>query len=67
MNSVKDEARLAGRFIFTFIKWLFIAAVMGAVGGLIGSAFHVSVNYAAALRAQHPWLLWLLRAQSPAL
>ncbi len=30
----------------------------GGIGGLVGSAFHLSVNWAATFRA--PWLLWLL-------
>ena len=32
----------------------------GGIGGLVGSAFHLSVNWAATFRAAHPWLLWLL-------
>lgn len=47
-------------FICTFLKWLVIAGVTGGIGGLVGSAFHLSVNWAATFRAAHPWLLWLL-------
>ena len=34
-------------------KWL-------AVGGLIGSVFHIGVNYATQVRLAHPWVLYLL-------
>lgn len=60
MERGKSEPRLILLFIKTFIKWVVIAAVTGAVGGIVGTAFHMSVNYAAALRASLPWLLWLL-------
>ena len=60
MDSVKKEEKLILRFIRTFFKWIFIAGVTGAVGGLVGSAFHLSVTYAADIRDAHPWLLWLL-------
>ena len=60
MTAAKKETRLIFDFIRTFIKWLFIAGITGAVGGLVGSAFHLSVTCAAGLREAHPWLLWLL-------
>ena len=34
-----------------FLKWLVIAGVTGGIGGLVGSAFHLSVNWAATFRA----------------
>ena len=46
----------------TFIKWLFLAAITGAAGGLIGSLFHLSVGAVTELRSAHTWLLYLLPA-----
>ena len=64
MDEIKDEiekeVRTAEEFALTFLKWLIVAGVTGGVGGLVGSAFHLSVQWAANLRAAHPWLLWLL-------
>ena len=59
-KEAEREARTMWQFIRTFLKWLVIAGVTGGIGGLVGSAFHLSVNWAAAFRAAHPWLLWLL-------
>lgn len=59
-KEAEREARTMWEFICTFLKWLVIAGVTGGIGGLVGSAFHLSVNWAAAFRAAHPWLLWLL-------
>lgn len=39
-------------------KWLAVAVVIGAACGVIGSAFHIGVHEATALRGAHPWLLW---------
>ena len=59
-KEAEREARTMWEFICTFLKWLVIAGVTGGIGGLVGSAFHLSVNWAATFRAAHPWLLWLL-------
>ena len=52
--------RAAGEFLRAFVKWLAVAAVTGAAGGLIGSAFYLAVAGATGLREAHGWLLWLL-------
>ena len=59
-KEAEREARTMWQFVRTFLKWLVIAGVTGGIGGLVGSAFHLSVNWAATFRAAHPWLLWLL-------
>lgn len=57
---MKDHLREAVTFIKTFIKWVLIAALIGGIGGLVGAAFHVSVEKATAFRQQWPDLLYLL-------
>ncbi len=54
--------RAAAKFLRVFAKWLLIASVTGAAGGLIGAAFHLSVDGAGALRESFPRLIWLLPA-----
>ena len=44
----------------TLFKWLLVGAFIGAVGGLVGSAFHIGVDQATELREQHGWILYLL-------
>lgn len=61
-EKITAKLRAAVRFLRVFAKWLVIASVTGAVGGLIGAAFHLSVDGANGLRASFPWLLWLLPA-----
>ena len=62
MSFLKEETREVMQTIASFFKWLLIAALTGAAGGLVGSAFHLSVSAATAFRAAHPWLLYLLPA-----
>jgi len=61
-QEVRQEVRSAEETTLAFVKWLIIAGVTGVVGGVVGSLFHVTVQWAAALREMHPWLLWLLPA-----
>ena len=60
MSAFKQESKEALSFLSGFVKWVLIAVFTGAVGGLIGSAFHLSVSHATAFRASHPWTLYLL-------
>lgn len=60
--SVKRETQEVTRTVLSFAKWVLIAHLTGAAGGLVGSLFHLSVSHATAFRAAHPWLLYLLPA-----
>ena len=60
MSTVERESKEILQYLRSFLKWVLIALVTGTAGGLVGSAFHLSVSWAAAFREAHPWLLWLL-------
>lgn len=60
METLKQNSKRMGEYILTFIKWLLISSVVGIVGGGVGSAFHLSVDYVTELRHEHGWLLFLL-------
>lgn len=62
MSFVKRESKEVAQTVSSFVKWVLIAHLTGAAGGLVGSAFHLSVGAATAFRAAHPWLLYLLPA-----
>lgn len=49
-------------YLKTLGKWLVLAGITGILCGLVGTAFHVGVEYATELRGAHPWLLWCLPA-----
>ena len=46
--------------LLAFLKWSALALFAGIVIGLIGTAFHMALSGALALRQAHPWLVWLL-------
>ena len=62
MSSFREKTDTVKQTALTFIKWLFLAAITGAAGGLIGSLFHLSVGAVTKLRSAHTWLLYLLPA-----
>lgn len=43
-------------------KWLLVALITGTLSGLLGSAFHIGVQYATQFRLAHPKTLFLLPA-----
>lgn len=49
-----------GRTLRVLCKWLLLAVFTGAVCGVIGTAFHLAVEWVTELRGAHLWLLWLL-------
>lgn len=48
------------QYAFSFVKWILFAALTGALGGGIGTAFRYSINYVTDFRFDNPWLCWLL-------
>lgn len=43
-----------------YLKWLGLALLLGVVLGAVGAGFYFVLNFAAGLRAEHPWFVWLL-------
>ena len=48
------------KFSIAFAKWVFIACAVGVIGGIIGSLFHMAVNFATGFREGHSWTLYLM-------
>ncbi len=42
------------------IKWMLVGALIGTVGGIVGSLFHLGVSYATSVRLSHSWILYLM-------
>ena len=60
MERVKQLISHSWLYIQALGKWLALASVTGVLCGLVGTAFHVGVARATALRGAHPWLVWCL-------
>ena len=52
------------KFSFEYLKaltkWIILSLIVGLVGGVIGSAFHICVDFATELRMENNWLIFLL-------
>lgn len=60
LEELKKRAKSAGNYILTFLKWVIIAAIIGSIGGGVGTLFHISVEYATQFRVHNDWVLLLL-------
>ncbi len=60
METIKFGAKASWEYVKVLIKWIAIAAIIGVTGGVVGSAFHESIDYVTALRGRCSWLLFLL-------
>ncbi len=62
--TVKDmivkKIKHALNYIFVFLKWSVIAALTGAVSGLVGTIFHVSIEVATSMREYRPSFIYFL-------
>lgn len=47
-------------YITAFLKWLLLSAVIGLVGGFIGTAFYTAIVYVTGVREANPWLIYFL-------
>ena len=61
-NLLRRHAKLALRYVRTFVLWAAAGLVIGALGGLIGTAFCYAIREATQLRGAYPWLLYFLPA-----
>ena len=62
MEKLKSDAISVGKYFRTFYRWVLLSVVTGLVCGLVGSAFHLTVDFVTGFRAQHQWLVFLLPA-----
>ena len=60
MDSIKTDIGFSLNYIKTFFKWIFISLIVGTIGGVLGSVFHLSIDYVTDLRATYSFLLYLL-------
>lgn len=60
MEKWKSAAAHIGAYPAALIKWLVVGGLIGGIGGVIGSLFHIGVSYATRWRSAHPWVLYLL-------
>lgn len=54
------KLKSSANYVKIFIKWCFISIVVGLFGGLVGTAFHMSVDYVTKIRTENSWLVMLL-------
>ena len=55
-----EVLRRAAQYAFAAVRWLPAAALIGLLGGAVGAAFHHGIRLAAAYRAAHDWVIFLL-------
>lgn len=57
---LKKRLQTPWHYTLTLIKWLALGILVGAVGGLIGAAFHHTLAFASGLRKANSCLIFLL-------
>lgn len=60
MEKWKARAIHIGKYPVVLAKWLVVGSLIGAIGGLIGSLFHIGVHFGTTMREEHGWILYLL-------
>lgn len=57
---MKERIKKLLEYVKSLAKWIIIAGAVGAVGGAVGSLFHLSIDYVTELREKFLWILYLL-------
>ena len=60
MKIIKESFKFSIEYLSTFLKWVIIATIVGIVGGILGSLFHISIDYVTELRLDHDFIIFLL-------
>lgn len=63
-KTIKQKLRFqfnySSLYVLWFVRWLIFGAITGVVCGLVGAAFHLSIDWVTATRQSHDWLILLL-------
>ncbi len=60
MENIKTYLKSATKYLEGFFKWLGISILTGIVGGILGSLFHISIDFVTELRIRYGYLILLL-------
>ena len=60
MEKIVQKLKRMKKYIITFIRWVTIAVATGVCGGIVGSFFHKSVEYATEVRLENEWIIFIL-------
>lgn len=50
----------AGKYYIYLLRWILISTLLGIIGGMVGTAFHMCLEKVTHLRGAYAWLLFLL-------
>lgn len=48
------------KYILSFVKWIMFGSLIGLIGGVIGTLFHISVDKVTELRTTQNFIVWFL-------
>lgn len=57
---IKKKLFSANNYVKTFLMFAIVAGTTGVIGGIVGGAFHKTVEWASELRTENGWLLFCL-------
>ncbi len=60
MKNITSRAQIVWPIVKRLALWLALSVLIGALSGIIGTAFHIGVEKVTELRLAHSWILWLL-------
>lgn len=60
LDSLKTFLKPPFEYIKVLIKWLIASSVVGLIGGVLGSIFHISIDLVTEFRTEHTWVILLL-------
>lgn len=59
-EKIKNNLKISSDYVITLIKWLVVSCAIGVLGGILGSSFHICIDYVTELRINNRWLIFML-------
>lgn len=60
MEKIKSDIKNSIGYLYVLIKWIAVAVIVGTLGGIIGSVFHLSIDFVTDVREQNAFLIVFL-------
>ena len=60
LEKIVDNLKIIRNYITSFLKWILLSVLVGALGGTVGSVFHLAIDRVTEYRMENSWIINLL-------
>lgn len=60
LEKIQTNLKILCEYVLSFVKWITVSVLVGSIGGVLGSIFHICIDEAVELRDHNTWIVFLI-------